>query len=153
MGAAEHPDVRPPREKFVLLAKLALGSIAAALVFSVGAVLPLLYATTFELREQFRPSLWTPELLGSAVLLCGLYLFCGPTGRPLLQGAGLGVLAGLLVSLPKQITLSVAAATISDVSVWLPVILIVELWYAAVWGLAGVAVAWTAGRLSRRAAA
>ena len=134
----------------MLFAKLALGSIAAALVFAVGAVPPLLYASTFELREQFRPALWAPELVGYAVLLSGLYLFCGPTQRPLLKGAGLGVLAGLLVSLPEQLSVRAAVATISEVSLWLPIFLVVELWYITVWGIAGTAVAWAAHRLSRR---
>ena len=34
--------------------KLALGSVAGALVFAVGAVPPLLSAATWELLEQFR---------------------------------------------------------------------------------------------------
>ena len=162
MQLSAHPLGRR-RDTKVILKKLVLGSAAAFFVFAVGSVPPLIYASTLQLMDRFNPGSGVSELVGHSILLAGLYLFSFPVPGRLGHGAVFGALVGLLVSLSELVSffrslaaIGSAAATPENptqLQLWLPIFLAIVLWYVAVWGLAGVAVAWANSKLSDRKAA
>ena len=150
LSAAERQYVRPRREKPLIISKFAAGAVAAIVVFVVGN-LPLRFIELDPHAYQLRPGLLWSELLASSLVLSPLCLICSPVRRSLLQGMGVGVLAGFLVSLHDQ--LAIWKAPIAGSEAVIPVLLTTEVWHFTEWGVAGAAVSWAHGRVTRKAAA
>jgi len=133
------------------VAKLLIGTIAALVVFALGE-LPLLFVPPDpQAPSQVRPDFLGFESVVSSIVLSGLCLLCPQARRPLLQGAGVGILAGILISLPDQADLY--KDSLKDAALFIPVLMTVELWHFLVWGVAGAAVTWVQEGANRWSAA
>ncbi len=137
--------------------KLVLGSSAALVVFTVGVVPPYLFylfqTEGIKLYQAF-PKAWALELVSCSILFTALYLFAMPASSPRLRSACFGALAGLLTWLPSILSLESRAVmsmvSMGDVSFYLITLSVFSttLWHVAMWGAAGIAVAWASGKCS-----
>jgi hypothetical protein len=125
-------------------------------VFAIGSLPPLLYASRFDLLSAFHPGPLISELLAYAVLFTGLYFYSAPSNPKLCHGGIFGAGVGLLVLIPElaSFTSTVRGMSESVGSIgflfWAPYVLGIAFWYISVWAAAGATAAWAIRRFDQR---
>jgi hypothetical protein len=140
----------------VILKSFLPASVLVLVVFAIGSLPPLLYATKFELLSAFHPGPWISELLAYTVLFTGLYFYAKPTNPQLRHGGIFGASVGLLVLVPELVSFTSATRAISESAgssgflFWAPYVLGIAFWYIFVWAAAGTTAAWAIRRFDQR---